>query len=108
MLLRSQGNAGEPFEEAAGDVALERAHRFALGLSFADAAVEVGARLWLVLGADHCDRVDRVVGLTVTSAAEPVSDCLARGGWQWRGSIAPSEGCLVLEARGVASEQLRG
>jgi hypothetical protein len=29
----------EAFEEVAGDVAFERAHRFAFGLSLADAAV---------------------------------------------------------------------
>ena len=45
-------------------MALQRPHRFALGLSFADAAVEVGARLRLMLGADHRDRVDRVVGMS--------------------------------------------
>jgi hypothetical protein len=35
----------------AGEVAFERQHGFARGLSFADAAVEVGARLRLVFGA---------------------------------------------------------
>jgi len=49
-------------------VAFEGAHGFALGLAFADAAVEVGARLGLVLGADNGDGVDRVVDLAVAAA----------------------------------------
>jgi hypothetical protein len=43
MLLRSQGDVGEAFEEVAGGVALEGAERFAFRSSFADASVEVGA-----------------------------------------------------------------
>jgi hypothetical protein len=58
-----KGGFGEPFEDVAGDVAFERPHRFALGLSLFDAAVEVGARLGLVLGADERDGVDGVVDL---------------------------------------------
>jgi hypothetical protein len=80
-------------------VALEGSERFALGLAFADAPVEVGAPLGLVLGADDRDRVDRVVDLAIAAAVEPVSDGLARGGWQWGGSVAAGEGGLVLEAR---------
>jgi hypothetical protein len=56
----SQWEFGEAFEEVAGDVAFERAQGFSLGLSFADAALDVGARFGLVLGADERDRVDRV------------------------------------------------
>jgi hypothetical protein len=87
-------------------VALERAHRFAFGLSLADAAVEVGACLWLVLGADDRDGVDRVVDLAVAAAAEPVADGLARGRWDRCGSVAACEGGLVREACRVAGEQL--
>ena len=84
------------------------ASRFALGLSFADAAVEVGTRLGLVLGADERDGVDRVVDLAVAAAAEPVSDGLAGGGRQGRRSVAASKRCFVLEASRVGGEQLCG
>ena len=50
----------------------ERPHRFALGLSLFDAAVEVGVRLGLVLGADERDGVDGVVDLAITAAVEAV------------------------------------
>jgi hypothetical protein len=72
-------------------VAFEGAERFALGLSFADATVEVGARFGLVLGADDGDCVDGVVDLAVAAAVEPVADGLARGGGvasQFPGEIA--------------------
>ena len=89
-------------------MALEGAESFAFGLAFADAAVEVGAGLGLVLGADDGDGVDGVVDLAVAAAVESVSDGLARGGRQRGGSVAAGEGCLVLEAGGVAGEQLGG
>jgi hypothetical protein len=89
-------------------VAVEGAECFAFGLSLADAPVEVGARFGVVLGADDRDRVDRVVDLAVTAAVESVPDGLARGRGQWGRSVAAGEGCLALEARRVAGEQLRG
>ena len=89
-------------------MALEGSQRFALGFAFGDPAVEVGTGFGLVLGTDDGDRVDRVVDLAIAAAVEPVSDGLARGGWQWGGSVAAGEGGLVLEARRVAGEQLGG
>jgi hypothetical protein len=89
-------------------VAFECAHCFAFGLSLADAAVEVGARLGLVLGAGERDGVAGVVDLAVAAAVEPVADGLAGGGWQGRGSVAAGEGRFVLEAGRVGGEQLGG
>lgn len=60
-------------------MALEGSQRFALGLAFADAAVEIGTGFGLVFGADDRDRVDRVIDLAIAAAVEPVSDGLARG-----------------------------
>lgn len=58
-------------------MAFEGAHGFSLGIAFSDAAVEVGARLVLMLGADDRDRVDGVVDLAIATAVEPVADGLA-------------------------------
>jgi hypothetical protein len=77
-------------------MAFEHAHGFALGRSFADAAVKVGARFGLVLGADTRDRVDGVVDLAVTVTAEPVADGLARRGGERRRPVPA--GCVELEA----------
>jgi len=69
-LLLSQGDGDESFVEAAGEVSFECAHGFAGGVAFADSAVEVGAGLLVVAGADAGDGVQRVVGLAVASAGE--------------------------------------
>jgi hypothetical protein len=76
-----KGYSARRLKRWGGDVAFERARGFALGLPFADAAIEVGARLGLVLGAKHRDRVDRVVDLAVAAAVETVSHGITRGGW---------------------------
>lgn len=60
-------------------MALEGSQRFALGLAFADAAVETGTGFGLVFGADDRDGVDRVIDSAIAAAVEPVSDGLARG-----------------------------
>jgi hypothetical protein len=61
----------------ARDVAFEGAHGFSFGLALADAAIEVGACLGLVFGADDRDRVDGVVDLAIATAVESVADGLA-------------------------------
>jgi hypothetical protein len=58
-------------------VAFEGSQCFAFGFAFADAAVEVGARFGLVLGADDGNRVDGVVDLAIAAAVESVTDGFA-------------------------------
>jgi hypothetical protein len=63
--------------ELAGDVTLEAADRFSLGLALGEAALEVVAGVRVVgEPADH-DPPERRVGLAVTGAAESVSVLLA-------------------------------
>ena len=78
----------------------------AFGLAFVDAALEVGAGLGLVFGADDRDCVDRVVGLAVTAAVEAVTDGLARGGREWGGSVAACERGFAGEAAGSQASSL--
>jgi hypothetical protein len=94
MLLSRQGDVGESFEEVAGDVALEGAECFALGLAFADPSVELGASCRVVFGPDDRDGVDRVVDLAVRAKA---ASCLNRVGSQAR-SLAAEMG--PIPARG--------
>jgi UDP-N-acetylmuramyl pentapeptide synthase len=54
-------------------VSFERAHGFAFGLSFAGAALEVGAGALVVDRAVERDRVEGTVGLAVAAAVEAVS-----------------------------------
>jgi hypothetical protein len=51
MLLCCQGRFGELVVEVSGEVSLEGSHGFSLGLSFVDAALDVGAAGWVVDGA---------------------------------------------------------
>ena len=101
-------DVGEPLEDVPGDVALERAHCFALGLSLAGAAVEVGASFGLVLGADERDGVDRVVDLAVAAAVQAVADGLAGRRWQGRDPLQRAKAASCMKRVGSEGEQLGG
>ena len=66
--------------DLAGDVALEAAHDFALGLAFGGAAFDVGAGALAVAQAADGDQVQRAVGLAVTAVVEAMAGRLAGGG----------------------------
>jgi hypothetical protein len=55
-----QEDVGEPLEEVPGDVALERAHCFAIVFPSLIRRSRYARVSGLVLGADERDRVDRV------------------------------------------------
>jgi hypothetical protein len=61
MLVCCQGCVGELVVEVVGEVSLEGSHGFSLGLSFVDAALDVGAAGWMVDGARERDRVIAVL-----------------------------------------------
>ena len=64
----------------AGEVALEAAAGFPLGLAFGDASGEICLGSGVVLGTDHDDLVKGPVELTVTAAAEPEPRLILPGG----------------------------
>jgi hypothetical protein len=62
-------------EEGVGDLALERANSFALGLALGDLAIEVCPAIGVGLPdlRNRCD-VDGVIELAITTAREPAGD----------------------------------
>src|SRR5450755_2853109 len=78
--LRGVGEIrAEGVEDLAGDVALEAAHDFALGLAFGRAALGVCTGALAVAQPADGDQVKRPVGLAVAAVVEAVTGCLARG-----------------------------
>ena len=74
--------------DAAGEVALEDAPDFAVGLAFGAPPVDVGAGAGVVDHSDHRNDVQRSVQLPVSAAVESVSCGVARG---CRDGIHPRE-----------------
>ncbi len=75
------------------------------------ATVDVVLGLGVVLHADHGDGVERVVGLAVAAAVEPVTLGLATRGFDRAGAAERSEGGLASQAVGAVAgerEQLGG
>jgi hypothetical protein len=64
----------------AGDVALETAHDFGLGLALGGAAFRVGAGALSVAQAADGDQVQRSVRLAIAAVVEAVAGALAGGG----------------------------
>ena len=62
------GVGGEVLVDAVGDLPLQRSHRFTLGATLADLAIEVGAALAVeVADLRHGDHVERMVQRAVPS-----------------------------------------
>src|SRR5512135_1494095 len=59
--------------DLAGDVALEAAHDFALGLAFGGAAFDVGAGAVAVAQPADCDEMKGAVGLAVAAVVEAMA-----------------------------------
>ena len=70
----------EQVPDAAGEVALEAADRFAAALAFGAASGDVVARGLVAAGAGDDDAMKRRVDLAVAAAVEPVALVLAGAG----------------------------
>ncbi|HTP19038.1 MAG TPA: hypothetical protein VMJ65_05505 [Solirubrobacteraceae bacterium] len=83
--------AVEEVPDLAGDVALEAADRFELGLSFGLSALEVGAGGGVELGSAERDDVGRSVWLSVAAAVQAVADGFAGAGGNQGGAGVSGE-----------------
>ena len=104
LLSESRGHRGcfEDAKHVAGVVALETAHRLALGLALGDPAGEVGLGGWMNLGADQHGLVQGAVELTIPAARKPVAGLgLPRGCLQRSGTGQTGEGGFAAAAPGV-------
>ncbi len=70
----------EEVPDPAGEVALEAADRFSVGLAFGSFASDVVLRFGVAARAGDGDAVDRGVELAVAAAIEAVALCLAGAG----------------------------
>jgi hypothetical protein len=70
----------EQSPDPAGEVSLEAADRFLLGLPFGVSAVEVDAGGWVGAGSGERDDVERAVELAIAAAVQPVAFGVAGAG----------------------------
>jgi hypothetical protein len=92
----------EQVPDAAGEVALEAADRFAAGLAFGLLAGEVGDGLGIQSALGDRESVQRAVELAVAAAVEAVAVCLSGGG----GGRAGGAGELGVGGEAVSSGDL--
>src|SRR5437763_7130290 len=88
----------EQSEDAASRVALETADCLAHAFAFAEFALDVGDRRWMVLPAADDDRVQCAVELTIAAGIEPVANALTGARGDGRGAAEAREGRLAAAA----------
>ena len=93
------GGAVQEVPDAADEVALEAAQRFAAGLAFGLLAREVGGGLGVVAGLGERESVERAVELAVAAAVEAVAVGAPRGRGDRRGAGKARELGVAGEAR---------
>ena len=96
--------------DAAGEVALEAADRFAVGFAFGGFAGDVGLGFGVAAGAGDGDAMDRRVELAVAAAVEAVAVGLARADRDWCESGGAGELGVAGKAAGAGdlADQLGG
>jgi hypothetical protein len=80
--------------EAAGEVALEAAERFAPALALLDPPVDVGVGWWVHTASGYQDLVERPVEFAVAATVKVMSDRLAGGGRD-RGDAGETGECFL-------------
>ena len=89
--------------DSVGDLALERAERFLLGLSLGNLALEVDASISPgITDLGDGGHVERMVELSVPAPRQPVRDAAARGPFDRGRAVVRGKGIAVGEASDVA------
>ena len=96
-----------------GELTLEDAHGFFLGVTASAGVVVDAAGAWIAAELGDSDSVQAGIDTSVAAAVETVADrfvvAFGRGGGQWGGAVESGEAALTREAAGVADfhEQFR-
>jgi hypothetical protein len=105
MTLLCLSSLAEGAVEVAGEVALDAAADFPVGLAFGTAVLDVGDGRWVAAHAGDGDGVDGAVELAVAEAVEPVAVGAAGGDRDGRGAGEHAEGGFAVNASGVGPGQ---